>query len=97
MRTSFTLFLAAAGLTFGLVLAVLNSADEGKFWFEGQARAHCPSDTVVWVNTRSHIYHFPGASYHGRDYFGSTRGGAYMCEADAKAAGNRAAFDERHP
>ena len=25
---------------------------------EGQARARCPTDTVVWVNTRSNIYHF---------------------------------------
>ena len=60
-------------------------------------RAHCPSDTVVWVNTLSHVYHFAGASYHGRNYYGNTKEGAYMCEADARAAGDRAAFDEHHP
>ena len=92
MRTSFTLFLAAVGITFGLVLTILNSADGREFWFERQARAHCPSDTVVWVNTYSHIYHFASTEYYGR-----TRWGAYMCEADARVSGNRAAYNERHP
>jgi len=32
-----------------------------------------------------------------RSFYGTTKEGAYMCEADAKAAGNRAAKDERHP
>jgi hypothetical protein len=57
-----------------------------------QARARCPSDTVVWVNTKSNVYHFAGR----RDY-GNTKQGAYMCEADAKAAGDRAAKNEKHP
>jgi hypothetical protein len=47
---------------------------------------------VVWVNDKSHIYHFPGA----HDY-GNTKHGEYMCEADAQAAGNRAAKNEHHP
>ena len=33
----------------------------------------------------------------GRRNYGHTKEGAYMCEADAKAAGNRAAKDEKHP
>jgi len=41
---------------------------------------HCPGDTVVWANTRSHIYHFRGTSY-----YGNTASGAYMCEQDALA------------
>jgi hypothetical protein len=57
-----------------------------------QAQYRCPGATVVWVNEKSHIYHFPGT----RDY-GNTKRGAYMCEADAQAAGNRAAKNERHP
>ncbi len=69
----------------------------GEFATEQQARALCPSDTVVWVNTLSHVYHFTGLSSHERSYYGHTKEGAYMCEADAKAAGNRAAKDERHP
>ena len=97
MRTLFLPVLAAFGISFGLVLAILNSADEGKFWFELQAAAHCPSDTVVWVNTLSHVYHFPGVSSHGHSFYWNTGEGAYMCESDARAAGNRAAKDERHP
>ena len=50
------------------------------------------ASTVVWLNEHSHIYHFPGT----RD-FGNTKSGAYMCEAEAQTAGNRAAKNERHP
>ena len=50
------------------------------------ARARCPSDTVVWVNTPTRIYHYSGTRY-----YGHTLKGAYMCEADARAAGYRAA------
>ena len=38
------------------------------------------------------IYHFAGT----RDY-GNTKSGAYMCESEAQASGNRAAKNERHP
>ena len=58
----------------------------GQYTTELQARARCPSDTVVWVNTPTRIYH-----YSGTHYYGHTRKGAYMCEADARAAGYRAA------
>jgi hypothetical protein len=64
----------------------------GQFASEQEARYRCPSDTVVWVNERSHIYHFPGTSN-----YGHTKRGAFMCEADARAAGDRAAMNERHP
>ncbi|MGH6798588.1 MAG: hypothetical protein ACREDI_09440 [Roseiarcus sp.] len=58
----------------------------GEYTTELQARARCPSDTVVWVNTPTRIYH-----YSGTHYYGHTRRGAYMCEADARATGYRAA------
>ena len=64
----------------------------GQFTTDAQARARCPSDTVVWVNTKTSIYHFAGM-YN----YGHTKQGAYMCEADAKAAGDRAAKNEKHP
>jgi hypothetical protein len=64
----------------------------GQFASEQEARYRCPSDTVVWVNEKSHIYHFAGTSN-----YGHTRRGAYMCEQDAKAVGARAAMNERHP
>ncbi len=61
----------------------------GEFAAEAEAKAHCPSDTVVWVNTKSHKYHFSG-----NKSYGTTKKGAYMCETDAKGAGNVAAKDE---
>jgi hypothetical protein len=67
-------------------------AGANQFQTEQQAQARCFGQTVVWVNTRSHIYHFAGT----RDY-GHTKQGAYMCESDATAAGNRAAKNEKHP
>ena len=62
----------------------------GEFTTEAEAKAHCPSDTVVWVNTKSHKYHFAG-----HKSYGTTKQGAYMCEADAKAAGDVAAKGEK--
>jgi hypothetical protein len=44
----------------------------------------CPGDTVVWVNTRSGVYH-----YRGERYFGSTKQGKFICEKAARAEGDR--------
>jgi hypothetical protein len=44
----------------------------------------CQGDKLVWVNTRSHIYHFQGERY-----FGSTKEGKFMCEHDADKEGDR--------
>ena len=68
------------------------SISAGEFASDQQARARCPTDTVVWVNTRSRVYHFAGTHN-----YGHTKEGAYMCEADAKATGDRAAMNEQHP
>ncbi len=57
----------------------------GQFSSEAEAKGRCPSDKVVWLNTKSHIYHYEGT----RSY-GTTKQGAYMCEADAVQAGDRA-------
>ena len=64
----------------------------GQYTTEAQARGHCPSDTVVWANTHSNIYHFAGT----RNY-GTTVAGAYMCERDSLGEGMRAAKNETHP
>ena len=59
---------------------------------QAQAKARCPSDTVVYVNLNSKIYHFAGH----KDY-GNLKSGAYMCEKDTAGAGARAAKNEKHP
>jgi hypothetical protein len=63
-----------------------------QFTAEGQAKAHCPTGTVVWANLDSKIFHFTGHA----DY-GHTKKGAYMCEKDATAQGMRAAKNEKQP
>jgi hypothetical protein len=62
----------------------------GEFTTEAEAKGRCPTDTVVWVNTKSHKYH-----YAGHRSYGTTKQGAYMCEADANAAGDVAAKGEK--
>jgi len=64
----------------------------GQFATEAQAKAQCPTDTVVWVNLNSDIYHYNGT----KDY-GTTKKGAYMCERNTAAAGFRASKAEKHP
>ena len=62
----------------------------GQFASESEAKARCGSDAVVWVNTKSHVYHFGGS----KDY-GHTKRGAFMCRADAdRTGGFRAAKNE---
>lgn len=63
-----------------------------QFATQGQAKAHCPSDTVVWANLTSKVYHFAGYKN-----YGTTEHGAYMCERDATAQGFRASKREKHP
>jgi hypothetical protein len=58
--------------------------DKNQYATEAEAKANCPSDTVVWANSASMVYHAGGS----RNY-GKTKGGAYMCEQDSVAAGFR--------
>jgi len=62
-----------------------------QFSTEGDAKAHCSGQNVVWMNNPSKIYHYAGS----RDY-GHTKNGAYMCQADADKMG-RAAKNEKAP
>jgi hypothetical protein len=54
------------------------------FPMERDARAHCPSDTIVWLNTNSGIYHEKGTRWYGK-----TRSGGYTCRKAADAAGDQ--------
>ena len=62
----------------------------GEFTTEAEAKASCPGDTVVWVNTGTKVYHHAGAATYGK-----TKRGVYMCEKDTAAAGFRAAKREK--
>jgi hypothetical protein len=68
------------------------SLEAGQFADEAAAKASCRTDTVVWVNIPSKIYHYART----RSY-GTTKRGAYMCEKQAVAAENRASKTEKHP
>jgi len=66
--------------------------EAGQFVDDASAKARCPTDTVVWVNLPSKIYHFAGTKS-----YGTTKRGAYMCEKEAIAAEDRASKTEKHP
>lgn len=64
-----------------------------QFASENEARSRCGNDTVVWVNTKTHVYHFAGNAA-----YGHTKHGAFICRADADRAGSfRAAKNEKAP
>ena len=64
----------------------------GQYRTEAEAKERCFSDTVVWVNLKSRIYHFAGTKN-----YGNTKEGIYMCERGAIAHGDRASKTEKHP
>ena len=64
----------------------------GQYATEALAKAHCPSDLVVWANLSSKIYHFSASKSYGK-----TKSGAYMCEKDAVSESIRAAKNEKRP
>jgi|GEM_PF-5863498 len=53
--------------------------DAKRFAVEADAAKSCPTDTVVWVNLKSKIFHLPGTSTYGKG-----KNGIFMCETDAK-------------
>ena len=72
-----------------LVLALLSviSAALAKDFREDRpppASLQCPKDIIVWVNTKTHVYHFPGMTW-----YGHTIVGKYLCKRDADLEGDR--------
>jgi hypothetical protein len=82
MRISF-----AAALLLFLAAGNANAFVQTKFASEDMAQGHCPGGIVVWLA-------LPGNSYvrKGDARYGATQRGAYICEHDAIAAGNRLAY-----
>jgi hypothetical protein len=55
-----------------------------RFQSEQQAKQHCPNDSIVWVNTKTGVYHLKGERW-----YGATKDGAYVCRKEADAEGDR--------
>ena len=71
------------GLLLGIALAFPAFALE-KFTSEAQAQQHCPTDTVVWLNVPTKIWHYKGERWYAR-----TKNGAFVCQKEAAASGAR--------
>lgn len=54
------------------------------FRYEAQAQAHCPTDTVVWLNFRKRTYYSKGQQRYARGLDGS-----FVCRSEARASGYR--------
>lgn len=52
------------------------------FRTEEQAQAHCPKDTVVWIDPQSAMYYFKG-----QGPYGSSAAGRYACRGEADLSG----------
>lgn len=52
------------------------------------AQQHCLNDEVVWLNTKTGIWHVQGARW-----YGVTKQGAYVCKKKAATAGNRGSLN----
>ena len=59
------------------------------FSTEQLAKQHCPTDTVVWLNHQTGVYHFKGDHW-----YGNTKSGAYACQKEADKAGDRATLGQ---
>jgi hypothetical protein len=78
----------AVALSFVLLLSAFLATSTAlptkHFHSEIEARRHCPNDTVVWVNTKTGIYHLKGERW-----YGATKEGAFVCRKEADAEGDR--------
>ncbi|HZO93120.1 MAG TPA: hypothetical protein VFB22_05075 [Candidatus Baltobacteraceae bacterium] len=78
------LFFATPAASIGATHHATQSSSLAMFDTEAAAHAHCPRDTVVWLNTNAGIYHEKGTRSYGR-----TKHGAHVCRCEANAAGDR--------
>lgn len=80
LRALFVALFAISAILSGIAAAALE-----RYGTENQAQQHCPTDTVVWLNLPSMIWH-----YKGQRWYGNTKHGAYVCKKEAAAGGARA-------
>lgn len=77
--------LAIAVVLLAFQVGVVSASSLQLFTVETEAQQRCPSDTVVWINTPTGIYHFKGMRW-----YGNTNHGAYVCKKEGDEAGYRA-------
>lgn len=56
-----------------------------QFCSDAEAQRRCPGQPVVWLNTKSGVFHAAG-----KKSYGHTKQGAYMCQSDATTVGRAA-------
>ena len=78
--------LLRAAALLALVPTSAGAFTQTKFASEDTARQHCPTDMVVWLTLPGNVF-----VRKGNPLYGATQRGAYMCERDAVAAGDRGA------
>jgi len=76
-----------AAIILGLMLSSSSTFAQTLYPTPEQAAKHCRSP-VVWLNTKTHVYHVQGS----KDY-GNTKDGAFVCQKSADKAGDRAAMN----
>jgi hypothetical protein len=79
-----SLILATILFVSTLCPAYANPVSAARFHSEQEARQHCPQDGVVWLNTKTGVYHLKGERW-----YGATKDGAYVCRKEADAEGDR--------
>jgi hypothetical protein len=79
-----TIVLAAALFLSALCPAYAGLTPALHFHSEQEAKQHCPNDAIVWVNTKTRVYHLKGERW-----YGVTKNGVYVCRKEADAEGDR--------
>lgn len=74
-------FLTSLLLSLSLLLPTYAFAFE-QFPTEEAAQKHCPTDSVVWLNIPTYVWH-----YKGQRWYGNTKHGAYVCMKEAADEG----------
>ena len=75
-------------LLFALLLSVPSIQAQSVSTPAGARVAQSSESRQVWVNTATGVYHYPGTRW-----YGNTKQGKFMSEADARAQGYRPAMN----